>query len=59
VRGNYAYFQVGPSADGKYKTFFHSAIREGDKGLGFALMASGSGDGVRWVRFDNFRVIKR
>jgi hypothetical protein len=58
VRGNYAYFQVGPSADGKYRTFFHSAIRESDKGLGFALIAIGSGDGERWVRFDNFRVTK-
>jgi hypothetical protein len=60
VRGDYAYFQVGPSSDGKYRTFFHSAIRAGDKGLGFALIAAGgSGDGVRWVRFDNFRVTKR
>jgi hypothetical protein len=59
VRGQMAYFQVGPSVDGKYMTFFHSAIREADKGLGFALIAAGgSGDGERWVRFDNFRVIR-
>lgn len=59
VRGQYAHFQVGPSADGKYMTFFHSAIREARTGLGFALMAAGgSGDAARWVRFDNFRVNK-
>jgi hypothetical protein len=60
VRGHYAYFQVGPSADGRYKTFFHSAVHESDKGLGFGLRAAGgTGDGERWVRFDNFRVTKR
>lgn len=57
VRGDYAYFQVGPSADGEYRTFFHTAIREGDEGMGFGLcVRGGTGDGERWVRFDNFRV---
>jgi hypothetical protein len=57
VRGDYAYFQVGPSSSGEYRTFFHSAIQEADEGLGFGLIVDGgSGDGERWVRFDNFRV---
>ncbi len=57
VRGAYAHFQVGPSAEGGYKTFFHSAIRESNKGMGFGVMATGgTGTGERWVRFDNFRV---
>lgn len=60
VRGEYAYFQVGPSTDDKYQTFFHSAIEEGKDGMGFALVAAGSTDEkTRWVRFDNFRVTKR
>lgn len=60
VRGEYAYFQVGPSTDDKYQTFFHSAIEEGNEGMGFALVAAGSTDEKpRWVRFDNFRVTKR
>lgn len=59
VRGHYAHFQVGPSKDGKYKTFFHSALRQSNEGLGFGLFAVGeSEDADRWVRFDNFRVIK-
>jgi hypothetical protein len=57
VRGDYAYFQAGPSADGKYRTFFHSAIHHAEEGLGFGLVVDGgSGDGERWVRFDNFKV---
>ena len=59
VRGSYTHFQVGPSAAGEYKTFFHSAIEESKTGLGFGLTAtSQTGDGDRWVRFDNFRVTK-
>lgn len=59
VHGNYAYFQVGPNADGKYMNFFHSAISESSAGLGFGLFAVGpSNDKERWVRFDNFTVIK-
>lgn len=59
VRGHYAHFQVGPSKDGNYKTFFHSALRESNDGLGFGLYATGeSDDANRWVRFDNFRVFK-
>jgi hypothetical protein len=59
VRGHYAHFQVGPSKDGKYQTFFHSALRQSNGGLGFGLFAVGeSDDADRWVRFDNFRVIK-
>jgi hypothetical protein len=60
VRGDYAYFQVGPSAEEKYQTFFHSAISSADEGLGFGLRAAGGDDGgERWVRFDNFRVRRR
>lgn len=59
VRGHYAHFQAGPSADSEYKTFFHSAIRESDEGMGFGVtVTGGAGDGDRWVRFDNFRVTK-
>jgi hypothetical protein len=59
VRGSYAHFQVGPSAEGEYKTFFHSAIRESTAGMGFGVTAAaGTGDGNRWVRFDNFRVTR-
>lgn len=59
VRGHYAYFQVGPSKDGKYQTFFHSALRQSNQGLGFGLFAVGDADDAdRWVRFDNFRVTK-
>mgnify|MGYP000881343462 FL=1 len=57
VRGHYAHFQVGPSETGDYKTFFHSAIGESDKGMGFGLTVIGNaGDGEHWARFDNFRV---
>lgn len=60
VRGHYAHFQVGPSKEGKYRTFFHSAIHEAREGLGFGLRVAGrSGDGERWVRFDNFRVTRQ
>jgi hypothetical protein len=59
VRGHYAHFQVGPSSDGNYRTFFHSAIRKADEGLGFGIFATGESEGgPRWVRFDNFRVVK-
>jgi hypothetical protein len=60
VRGDYAYFQVGPSDQGEYRTFFHSAISRSDEGLGFGLRAvGGREDEERWVRFDNFRVQRR
>ncbi|MCU0960798.1 MAG: hypothetical protein MUF48_11900 [Pirellulaceae bacterium] len=60
VRGNYAHFQAGPSATGKYRTFFHSAIRPSKEGLGFGLLAAGgTGDAERWVRFDKFRVVRQ
>lgn len=59
VRGDYAHFQVGPSSDGKYRTFFHSAIQETNEGLGFGIFATGEpGEGERWVRFDNYRVTR-
>ncbi len=59
VRGDYAYFQVGPSSEGEYLTFFHSAIQEANEGLGFGLCVRGATDeGERWVRFDNFRVTR-
>ena len=57
VRDNYAYFQVGPSKEGKYLNFFHSAIRKNEKQRGFSLVAAGGpDDAAHWVRFDNFRV---
>ncbi|MFG0335159.1 MAG: hypothetical protein ACF8TS_17520, partial [Maioricimonas sp. JB049] len=59
VRSNYAYFQVGPSKDGKYLNFFHSAIRRDAKQRGFGLTTMrGPTDGEHWVRFDNFRVVR-
>jgi hypothetical protein len=59
VRGNYGYFQVGPSKEGKYLNFFHSALRPKEPKRGFALSASGGPtDKVHWVRFDNFRVVR-
>jgi hypothetical protein len=59
VRGNYGYFQVGPSTDGKYLNFFHSAIRPKEPKRGFCLSASGGpSDKDHWVRFDDFRVVR-
>jgi hypothetical protein len=59
VRDDYAHFQVGPSTEGKYQTFFHSAIGKNDAGNGFSLMAAGSsGNTAHWVRFDNFRIVR-
>lgn len=59
VRGDYAYFQVGPSSTDEYKTLFHTAISKSDSGMGFGLMAVGGvSDVEQWVRFDNFRVQK-
>jgi hypothetical protein len=57
VRDQYAYFQVGPSAEGKFLNFFFSAIADTNKKCGFSLVAvGGPKDTVHWVRFDNFRV---
>ena len=59
VRSNYAHFQVGPSSEGRYLNFFHSAIGTDEKERGFCLVAAGGPkDAVHWVRFDNFRVSK-
>jgi len=59
VRGNYGYFQVGPSTDGRYLNFFHSAVRSKEAKRGFCLSASGGPtDKEHWVRFDNFRVVR-
>jgi hypothetical protein len=59
VNDDYAYFQVGPSTEGKYLNFFFSAIRKNSSERGFALCAAGApDDAVHWVRFDNFRVTK-
>ena len=59
VRSHYAHFQVGPSSEGRYLNFFHSAIRKNVKERGFSLVAAGGpDDSVHWVRFDNFRVSK-
>lgn len=58
VRNDHAYFQVGPSSEGKSLNFFHSAIGR-DEARGFALVAAGApGDAPHWVRFDNFRITK-
>lgn len=57
VRDKYAYFQVGPSTQGKFLNFFFSAIADSNKDCGFGLVAAGAPkDAVHWVRFDNFRV---
>ena len=57
VRSGYAYFQVGPSSEGRYANFFHSAINTSEKERGFVLTAAGGPqDAAHWVRFDNFRV---
>ena len=59
VRGDYGHFQVGPSKEGKYLNFFHSALRLKEPKRGFALSASGGPtDKEHWVRFDNFRVVR-
>lgn len=59
VSGNYGHFQAGPSKDGKYHNFFHSALRPNEPKRGFALSASGGPtDKEHWVRFDNFRVVR-
>lgn len=59
VRGHYAHFQVGPSKEGKFETFFHSALRQSKEGMGFGLFAVGEArDTDRWVSFDNFTVWK-
>jgi hypothetical protein len=60
VRGDYGYFQVGPSRTGKYLNFFHSALRKSEPKRGFCLSASGAPpDRAHWVRFDNFRVTRK
>lgn len=59
VRNHYAYFQTGPDDQGKFRNYFHSAIRESKSGLGFALFVQGRNpDNNCWIRFDNFRVVK-
>ena len=60
IRDDYGYFQVGPSTDGKYLNFFHSALRPKEPKRGFCLSASGGPtDKDHWVRFDNFRVVRK
>jgi hypothetical protein len=55
VRGDYAYFQVGPSSTGKYRNYFHTAISKNKSG--FCLVAAGAPkNSNHWVRFDNFRI---
>ena len=59
VRGDYGHFQVGPSKEGKYLNFFHSALRPKEPKRGFALSAfGGPTDKEHWVRFHNFRVVR-
>ncbi len=56
-RQRYAYFQVGPSTTGEYKTFFESALRAKADERGFGLAAAGAPEKAdHWVRFTNFRV---
>lgn len=60
VDRGYAFFQVGPSAEDKYLNFFYSAIRKDSKERGFALTAAGApAKSNHWVRFDDFRVVRR
>jgi hypothetical protein len=59
VRGGNGFFQAGPSKEGEYLNFFHSALRDNEPKRGFCLSTSGGPtDKEHWVRFDNFRVIK-
>ena len=59
VRGSYGHFQVGPSAKGEYKTFFHSALQKKAQERGFCLTATGAPEKANhWVRFTDFRVVK-
>ena len=59
VRDDYGFLQVGPSKDGEYLNFFHSALRPKEPKRGFCLSASGGPtDASHWVRFDNFRVTR-
>ena len=59
VRGGNGYFQAGPSKEGEYLNFFHSALRDNEPKRGFCLSTSGGPtDKEHWVRFDNFRVVK-
>lgn len=54
----YAYFQVGPSGSGRWRNFFHSAIRDDIQQRGFSLFAvGGPAEGEHWVRFDNLRIV--
>lgn len=63
VDRGYAYFQVGPAendAKAKYRNFFHSAIRKEKQERGFCLTAAGAPEkGEHWVRFEEFRVVRR
>ena len=59
VSQGYAFFQVGPSAGGEYKNYFHSAIRREAGDRGFGLAAAGAPPGAdHWVRFEQFRVTR-
>ncbi len=59
VRGDYAYFQVGPNELGQYKTYFHTAIERSNDQMGIGLVISAQqGGGERWARFDNLKVVK-
>lgn len=59
IRGSYAHFQVGPSASGKYATYFHSAITDEPGESGFELyVESVREDSDCWVRFDNVKLSK-
>ena len=59
VRGGYGYFQAGPSREGEYLNFFHSALRDNEPKRGFCLSTyGGPTDKEHWVRFDNCRVVK-
>jgi hypothetical protein len=58
-RGN-AFAQFGPFDKGLYDTTFHSALRKDSKQRGFCLSTSGAPkEGEHWVRFEDFKVIRR
>lgn len=59
IQGSYAFFQVGPSTDGEYGNYFHSAISDEPGESGFELFVeSEREESDCWVRFDNVKLTK-
>ena len=57
LRGDQAFFQTGPDAQGKYQSFFHSAVVSHKKTIEVCLFADGAPEKVEhWVRFGDLRV---